>query len=203
MIQARPTEDNISDEIWRLNADRIADWQILRMVNRTDQATYWTGNGWIASPGDVADRLRVNCERLAPTVCYTHNADGLCKWVCLDFDNHDSDPAVAQRNMDTATGIMNTLTELHIVCALEDSDGQGGLHLGCCSIHQSRLTVHIDSQSSCAAIIRASISSVTQSSGQRQNGATVYACRDIITSVNTYRDSGATVNGWTQKSQSG
>lgn len=120
---------SIAKTAWRHNAKQIAEWQIRRMVNRTDQATYWTPKGWCASPGNVADRLRYNCQKLEPTVCYTHNADGLCKWVCLDFDNHDSDPDVAQRNLNIATGILNTLTELRIVCALEDSDGQGGLHL--------------------------------------------------------------------------
>ncbi|MEO2017251.1 MAG: hypothetical protein ABGZ53_23080, partial [Fuerstiella sp.] len=48
---------------------------------------------------------------------------------CLDFDNHDELPGVAQRNMDVATGLLNILTELGIVSILEDSDGQGGLHL--------------------------------------------------------------------------
>lgn len=120
---------SIAKVAWQSKAKQIADWQIRRMVNRTDQATYWTDIGWLASAGDVADRLRINCQRLAPTVCYTHNADGLCKWVCLDWDNHDSDPDVAQRNINMATGIVNTLTAIGIICFLEDSDGQGGLHL--------------------------------------------------------------------------
>jgi hypothetical protein len=114
---------------WQTNAKHIADWQIRCMVNRTDQGTYWTHKGWCASPGDVASRLRENCQRLAPTVVYSHNAEGRCKWVCLDFDNHESDPDVAQRNLNIATGILNTLTELGVIHLLEDSDGQGGLHL--------------------------------------------------------------------------
>lgn len=129
MILQDDAVHSIAKTHWQQNARHIADWQIRHMVNRTDQATYWTHKGWCASPGDVASQLRINCQRLAPTVVYSHNADGCCKWVCLDFDNHDSDPNVAQRNMNIATGILNTLTELGIICALEDSDGQGGLHL--------------------------------------------------------------------------
>ena len=129
MILQDDAVHSIAKAVWQTNANRIAEWQIHHMVNRQDQATYWTATGWRASEGDVADRLRANCSRLSPTVVYSHNADGFCKWVCLDFDNHDSDPAVAQRNMNIATGILNTLTALGIICALEDSDGQGGLHL--------------------------------------------------------------------------
>ena len=129
MILHEDYNHSIAKAAWQTNAKHIADWQIRRMVNRTDQATYWTHKGWSASPGDVASRLRDNCQRLAPTVVYSHNADGLCKWVCLDQDNHDSDPDVAQRNMNIATGILNSLTELGVICALEDSDGQGGSHL--------------------------------------------------------------------------
>lgn len=129
MILHEDQSHSIAKTHWQQNAKHIADWQIRRMVNRTDQATYWTHKGWSASPGDVANRLRDNCRSLAPTVVYSHNADGHCKWVCLDFDNHDSDPNVAQRNMNIATGIFNTLTELGVICSLEDSDGQGGLHL--------------------------------------------------------------------------
>ena len=129
MILQDDAVHSITKTHWQQNARHIADWQICHMVNRTDQATYWTHKGWCASPGDVASQLRSNCQRLAPTVVYSHNADGRCKWVCLDFDNHDSDPNVAQRNLIIATGILNTLTELGVICALEDSDGQGGLHL--------------------------------------------------------------------------
>lgn len=114
---------------WQRQAENIAEWQILRLVNRTDQATYWTHTGWCAYRGDVAGRLRSNCSSLAPTVVYSHSIDGMCKWVCLDWDNHESDPSVATRNLMIATAILNTLTALEIICALEDSDGQGGLHL--------------------------------------------------------------------------
>lgn len=129
MILHEDHRHSIAKAAWQQNAQHIAEWQIRYMVNRTDQATYWTADGWRAAPEDVAGRLRQNCRSLSPTVVYSHNADGLCKWVCLDFDNHDSDPDVAQRNMNIATGILNTLTELGVICALEDSDGQGGSHL--------------------------------------------------------------------------
>jgi hypothetical protein len=129
MILHEDDSQSIANAVWQMNATQIAEWQICHMVNRTDQATYWTADGWRAVPGDVADELRKNCRGLSPTVTYSHSVDGLCKWVCLDFDNHDSDPDVAQRNMNMATGILNSLTELGVVSGLEDSDGQGGLHL--------------------------------------------------------------------------
>jgi hypothetical protein len=114
---------------WRQHAAQVADWQNRHMVNRGDQATYLTPDGWRASPGDVATRLRTNCHQLQPTVVYSHDAKGLCKWVCLDFDNHDESPQVAEHNLQMAVAIVNTAIELGIICLLEDSDGQGGLHL--------------------------------------------------------------------------
>ncbi len=116
---------------WLRHADPIADWQIARMVNRTDQATYRIDDGWRAVLGDVATRLRANCKSLAPTVVYAHSAAGLCLFCCLDFDNHSELPEVAEQNLHMAVGIVNTAIELGIVCLLEDSDGQGGYHLWC------------------------------------------------------------------------
>lgn len=124
-----PSSYSVARDVWLNRSQHIANWQIRRMVNRTDQATYWTRKGWKAIPGDVAGKLRANCGMMAPTVCYAFNSAGLCKWVCLDYDNHSSDPAVAVRNLMIAVAILNTLTAMGIICILEDSDGQGGLHL--------------------------------------------------------------------------
>jgi len=123
------TDSGTTSKAWLQHADEVADCQISRFLNRTDQATYQTGDGWRAAPGDVATRLRTNCHQLQPTVVYSHDAKGLCKWVCLDFDNHDESPEVAEHNLQMAVGILNTSIELGIICMLEDSDGQGGLHL--------------------------------------------------------------------------
>ena len=94
----------------RKHAAHIADWQIENLVNRFDQATYWIQGGWCAVAGDVKQRLSVNCRELSPTVVYSQSEDGLCKWACLDFDNHDERRDVAEQNLQTAVAILNTLS---------------------------------------------------------------------------------------------
>jgi len=78
---------------------------------------------------DIPNRVLSHYRDERQVVLYATSEAGTCKWCCLDFDNHDELPGVAQRNMDVATGLLNILTELGIVSILEDSDGQGGLHL--------------------------------------------------------------------------
>ena len=89
----------------------------------------WSNGQWTAIVGDAIQWLSANRRAMQPTVVHPYSIDGRCKWICLDFDNHDSRGEIAQRNFDTATAILNTLLELGVVALLEDSDGQGGLHL--------------------------------------------------------------------------
>lgn len=114
---------------WEIRSREIAAWQQSRLINNPSKLVEWTGNNWQAVECNVAEHAAINAKTLRQTVFYAHSTDGSSKWVCLDFDNHDEHPDIAARNLRTAIAIQNTLTELGVGCGLEDSDGQGGLHL--------------------------------------------------------------------------
>ena len=118
-----------TSKAWRQSANVVSAWQTKTLLNRTDKIVIWSNGQWTAIVGDAIQWLSANCRAMLPTVVHPYSIDGRCKWVCLDFDNHDSRGEIAQRNFDTATAILNTLLELGVVALLEDSDGQGGLHL--------------------------------------------------------------------------
>ena len=59
-----------------------------------------------------------------------HPSDGTkCNFSVFDIDNHDNKPEIRELNLQKMLTLKSRLEALGFHCVLEDSDGQGGLHL--------------------------------------------------------------------------
>ncbi|MEO2019155.1 MAG: hypothetical protein ABGZ53_32835, partial [Fuerstiella sp.] len=108
---------------WQSRHEELAPWTGTNMLNRPDRLVTRPNGRWVSVSDDIPNRVLSHYRDERQVVLYSTSEAGTCKWACLDFDNHDELPGVAQRNMDVATGLLNILTELGIVSILEDSDG--------------------------------------------------------------------------------
>ena len=56
-------------------------------------------------------------------------ADGLARWLGVDFDNHEGSVVVAAENLARAAELVRWLGFYGVAAVIEDSDGRGGLHV--------------------------------------------------------------------------
>lgn len=133
---------------WRQSADELAEWTMLRLVNRTDVwGRYHRRKGQdktsvVTVPFkqergktflDV-DSLRKHFRRSEPSgQLGLHSASGnlTSRWLAIDIDLHDPEEGTATReeNLFAARGWREKLVEMGLDPILMDSNGMGGFHL--------------------------------------------------------------------------
>ncbi len=130
---------------WRAQAEALAGWAMVRLVNRTDRCGryFFDAESQRAKPfADPAklENVRVGylsnarlvqhfraTETRAVVGVYSYGADKFGKWTCIDIDNHDDgDP---QANELYAVHVARKLAGLGLCSLLYESNGKGGFHL--------------------------------------------------------------------------
>lgn len=116
--------------VWLSNRGRLSEFAITNLINRPDKTVINDGRGWRVPPGgSTEEHIRQVYARHHANALYTTSKDGLCRWVGVDIDNHNDSPEAAEVNLQKGVATLNLWTERGILAVLEDSDGQGGLHL--------------------------------------------------------------------------
>ena len=114
---------------WTKNAENLTSWMFARMVNRTDVFGLYTNAGAVTANHLTSECLNSHFDGEQCVGLHTTSSDNTSKWLALDLDNHDGCLEVARNNFDDVMAICNVLSERNVVWLLEDSDGNGGLHL--------------------------------------------------------------------------
>ena len=119
-----------TETAWQTRHKELASWVLLRLVNRTDRYGRYGDDGAFTASGSLTEAtLKNHFWRGKLAGLHSTSEAGMCKWLALDLDHHTEDPDVAASNWYDAMRICNKLTELDVRWLLEDSDGQGGLHI--------------------------------------------------------------------------
>jgi putative DNA primase/helicase len=123
---------------WRDRAPELAAWSLVRLPSRADaHGGYKNRHGdrstGTTRKGGFSQELRVRhfSARGPDDVrgVYPFNEKLECHFVLWDADNHESSDEKAKANLDTMLAIHDRLVGMGLHPMLEDSDGQGSLHL--------------------------------------------------------------------------
>jgi hypothetical protein len=114
---------------WQTRCEELAPWTMSGLVNRKDRHGSYGDRGPFTAKDLTESTLNEHFAGWQLIGLHSTSAEGTCRWLGLDFDNHDEDPDIAAANFDAAMRITNQLTELGVTWLLEDSDGQGGYHI--------------------------------------------------------------------------
>lgn len=122
---------------WRCCARELAAWAWERMVNRTDVWGLRTpeGESWTLprkrDRGKVFLTERDLCDHYVGRYTYgVHASDRqFSLYGAVDYDNHDNSAETRSANIRDAALLCNALRRAGAAPLVEDSDGNGGLHV--------------------------------------------------------------------------
>lgn len=124
---------------WRENASRLAEFALMRLVNRHDAYGRYRPLEQREQGKCLVERSAVTAEVLERHFrgeskgdlvgLHVIDPDRKCRWIGLDFDNHGGTDQVAKANTAAAIEIARKAEEAGLRPILIDSDGGGGFHL--------------------------------------------------------------------------
>jgi len=137
-----PGDDEVVSNAWQDQASRLAQWCLVRLVNRDDRyGGYWVHDGVTKSftaPSGGNQPGVVNRELLeahfytgmtSRTIgLHALGSDSLGKWLGIDIDAHD-DHADIRANETFAYAIYEAFTNLGFRPLMTESNGKGGYHI--------------------------------------------------------------------------